>query len=84
MPAHVHAVIVPELGLPEVATTVSVWLVPLGAHVRTGDRVVELLAGDATVDLAAPAGGVLVQRHVEEDEPVVPGQVLGLIQSSCS
>jgi pyruvate/2-oxoglutarate dehydrogenase complex dihydrolipoamide acyltransferase (E2) component len=76
-----HAVVVPDLGLPEVAIVVSVWLVPLGAHVLPGDRIVELLAGDATVDLAAPVSGVFLQRHVLEDEQVVPGQVLGLIKS---
>ena len=76
-----HAVVVPDLGLPEVAIVVSVWLVPLGARVLPGDRVVELLAGDATVDLVAPVRGVFSQRHVLEDEQVVPGQVLGLIKS---
>jgi pyruvate/2-oxoglutarate dehydrogenase complex dihydrolipoamide acyltransferase (E2) component len=73
---------VPDLGLPAVAISVSVWLLPLGARVLPGDRIVELLAGDATVDVAAPVGGVLAQRRVREDEQVVPGQVLALIRSS--
>jgi pyruvate/2-oxoglutarate dehydrogenase complex dihydrolipoamide acyltransferase (E2) component len=73
--------VVPDLGMPAVGIVVSVWLVPLGASVKPGDRVVELLAGDATVDLVSPVNGVFWERHVPEDEPVVPGQVLGLIKS---
>lgn len=66
--------------MPAVAVVVSVWLVPLGARVMAGDRVVELLAGDATIDLVSPITGVFADRRVDEDEPVIPGQLLGLIQ----
>jgi pyruvate/2-oxoglutarate dehydrogenase complex dihydrolipoamide acyltransferase (E2) component len=81
MPDVVCPLVVPDLGMTDVAWTVSVWLVPLGTHVVPGDRVVELLAGDATVDLAAPVRGVFWERYVLEDERVTPGQVIGLIKS---
>jgi pyruvate/2-oxoglutarate dehydrogenase complex dihydrolipoamide acyltransferase (E2) component len=74
------AIIVPDLGLPGVSILVSVWLVPLGTAVSAGERLVELLVGDAIVDLAAPADGVLRERVVLEDEPVEVGQVLGWIK----
>jgi hypothetical protein len=39
----------------------------------------EILAGAATFDLAAPAAGRLVQRCALPPDPVLPGQVLGYI-----
>ncbi|MCU0960281.1 MAG: hypothetical protein MUF48_09265 [Pirellulaceae bacterium] len=81
MTTRCHLLIVPDLGMEHVPVTVSCWLVPLHARVTRGDRVVELLAGPATVDLPAPANGRLHQRLVEEDEAVVGGQILGVIES---
>jgi len=78
-PDGMHAVVVPDLGMPAVTITLSVWLVPLGARVESGERIVELLAGDATVDLAAPVGGILSDRRVAEDELVASGQVVAYI-----
>lgn len=75
-----QAVVVPDLGMPAVVITLSVWLVPQGARVKSGERIVELLAGDATVDLAAPVGGILSDRRVAEDEPVESGQVVAYIR----
>jgi pyruvate/2-oxoglutarate dehydrogenase complex dihydrolipoamide acyltransferase (E2) component len=77
-----YEIVLPDLGLPGVAVTLSVWLVPPGAQVLAGDRVVEILAGDATVDLPAPASGKLISRRVEEDDPLRPGQILGLIDAA--
>lgn len=81
MPTRRHNLVVPDLGMEDVTVTVSCWLVPLYAHVTRGDRVVELLAGAATVDLPAPADGRLCARLTEEDEAVVCGQILGVIES---
>jgi pyruvate/2-oxoglutarate dehydrogenase complex dihydrolipoamide acyltransferase (E2) component len=47
--------------------------------VAEGDPLLELVAGDVTVDLPAPASGVLAEQFVEEDDPVEVGQVLGVI-----
>ncbi len=70
----------PELGLDDQPITLSMWLVPRGARVAAGERVVEVLAGPATVDLPSPADGVLVKRLVDEDEPLVVGQPLAVIE----
>jgi pyruvate/2-oxoglutarate dehydrogenase complex dihydrolipoamide acyltransferase (E2) component len=77
-----HFLRAPDLDLGEVPVVVSMWLTPLGAPLVEGDRVVELLAGDVTVDVSAPATGVLAERRVAEDEPVTSGQVLGVIVAS--
>jgi pyruvate dehydrogenase E2 component (dihydrolipoamide acetyltransferase) len=74
-----HELILPELGVPG-PVRLSVWLVEDGSEVTEGDRLVELLAGNATVDLPAPASGVLRQKVVGEDEAVISGQVLGHIE----
>ena len=70
----------PELGMGETPITVSLWLVEPGEQVIEGDRVVEILAGAATVDLSAPTSGILAEVLVDEDEPVTVGQTLGYIR----
>ncbi|MFM8634576.1 MAG: lipoyl domain-containing protein [Planctomycetia bacterium] len=69
----------PDLGI-DGTVTVSLWLVPVGASVLEGDRIVELLAGAATIDLEAPVAGTLVTQHIEEDDVVQPGAVLADIE----
>jgi 2-oxoglutarate dehydrogenase E2 component (dihydrolipoamide succinyltransferase) len=75
-----HELRLPDLGLDGLTITVSGWLVREGGAVVQGDRLLEVSAGEVTVDLAAPATGVLVQQSVEEDDPVVTGQLLGIIR----
>jgi 2-oxoglutarate dehydrogenase E2 component (dihydrolipoamide succinyltransferase) len=72
---------VPELELDALhEITVSCWLVSVGDEVFVGDRVVELLCGDLTFDVASPASGRLVRITCEPDDVVTPGVVLGHIQ----
>ena len=80
MTAHHTNITVPELGLPDTPISVSVWHVAVGSEVYQGDRVVELLAGSATIDVAAPASGRLVRRMVQEDEVVAVEQIVGVIE----
>jgi len=67
--------VVPECGLVDVPLAVSLWLVPRGAAVLAGDRVVELVAGGVTIDLESPVNGRLVAQCVEEDQTVTAGEV---------
>jgi pyruvate/2-oxoglutarate dehydrogenase complex dihydrolipoamide acyltransferase (E2) component len=71
--------VLPELGLGDRLIKVSLWLVERGSRVVEGDPLVELLAGEATVDLPSPATGVLIKKMVAEDEPVHVGQRLAVI-----
>ena len=75
-PRPVATLAVPDLGVAGMPVCVSLWLVPEGAEVIEGDRVVELLAGGAVVDLGAPVSGRLVAQLADEDEPVVAGTVI--------
>jgi pyruvate/2-oxoglutarate dehydrogenase complex dihydrolipoamide acyltransferase (E2) component len=70
------SLVVPELGIRGVPLAVSLWLVPTGAAVMAGDRVVELVAGGATIDLEAPIDGRLIAQRADEDEPVAAGRVV--------
>lgn len=72
--------VVPEFGLGSIPVVVSLWLVPAGAAVLAGDRVLELVAGGVTIDLEAPASGRLAAQLVDEDDPVVAGTVVAEIE----
>lgn len=75
-------IILPELGFSDQPIVVSVWLVERGSTVGRGDAVVEVLCGDATVDLPSPTNGTLVEQLVEEDETIVVGQRLAVIEET--
>lgn len=72
--------VLPDLGMGEVPVVASLWLVEPGSQVTEGDRLLEVVAGSVTVDLPAPASGVLTETLVSEDEPLDIGQVLGVIE----
>ncbi|MFO0866075.1 MAG: lipoyl domain-containing protein [Gemmataceae bacterium] len=73
-------VVMPDLGVP--GAKVSVWFVRPGERLREGERLVEILAGSAAVDIPSPADGILVQRLVEIDQSVVAGQTLGFVDDA--
>jgi len=70
------------MGIVGVPLVLSLWLVPEGADVLEGDRVVELLAGGATIDLEAPVAGRLVAQLVDEDDVVRPGTVIAEFEAA--
>lgn len=74
--------VLPELGMGSVPILVGQWLVEIGREVTEGDRLLEIAAGSATVDLPAPASGVLRETTVGEDERLIVGQVLGVIETA--
>jgi pyruvate/2-oxoglutarate dehydrogenase complex dihydrolipoamide acyltransferase (E2) component len=74
--------VVPPLGFAAGMVSVAVWLVSEGAAVLEGDRVVQLVAGAATVDLLAPVTGRLQRQLVDEDQPVEPGERLAIFTAA--
>jgi len=70
----------PDFDLPGVTATATSWLADVGARVVEGDRLVEISAGDVTIDLSAPASGTFVKRCVAIDQPLKTGQVLAWIE----
>ncbi len=77
-----HLLTLPDLGAGPFPVTASVWLVEIGEEVSQGDRVLEVCFGAASVDLPAPADGVLMETLVAEDDVLTVGQTLGVIASS--
>ncbi len=75
-------VTLPDLGLGDSPLKVSVWLVDEGADVSQGDRLLELLSPNVTIDLPAPAAGVLREQLVSEGDLLSVGQVLGILESA--
>jgi pyruvate/2-oxoglutarate dehydrogenase complex dihydrolipoamide acyltransferase (E2) component len=73
-------VVLPDLGSEPVY--LSLWFAAAGDEVFEGDRLVEVLASCATFDVAAPASGVLVECRAYRPDRLVPGQVLGVIETS--
>ena len=71
---------VPDLGMGDRPIRVSLWLIRRGSPVVEGDPVVELQAGEATVDLPSPISGTVIRRLVGEDEVVQVGQPLAIIE----
>lgn len=76
-----HYLTLPELGLEGRTVIASLWLVRRGARVARGDALLEVLAGEATIDLPAPASGVLVRKLVAENEPLEVGQQLAIVDA---
>ncbi len=72
-------VILPELGAGP--ASLSVWFADLGDVVYEGDRLVEVLVGGATFDVAAPATGRLAEKRALPNDAVCPGQVLGVVEA---
>ena len=72
--------ILPDLGLDDQPIVLSMWLVKEGARVAEGEPVVEVLAGSVTVDLPAPADGILVEKLVADGESLAVGQRLAVIE----
>lgn len=77
-----HPITIPDLGLGSRPLTVSLWLVDEGGTITQGERILEISSPGVTVDLPAPASGVLVRILVGEDEPVVVGQTVGVIEEA--
>jgi pyruvate/2-oxoglutarate dehydrogenase complex dihydrolipoamide acyltransferase (E2) component len=73
-------IVLPDLGTHWV--TLSAWYVHPGERVYAGDRVAEVLIPGATVDIAAPIDGVLMERQVGVDQRLSPGSILGYLSPS--
>ena len=78
---HCEDLTLPDLGLDDQPIVLSLWLVKTGGPVMEGEPVVEVLAGGVTVDLPAPADGILAKKLVAESEPLAVGQRLAVIES---
>ena len=72
---------VPDLDLPGVPVRISAWHAEVGQRVVEGERVVEITAGDVTIDLPAPVSGVLLEKCASAEQPLASGQPLARFRS---
>jgi pyruvate/2-oxoglutarate dehydrogenase complex dihydrolipoamide acyltransferase (E2) component len=72
-------IVAPDLGVA--APILNLWLANPGEELYAGDRVVEVLAGVATIDVSAPCSGRLAERLARPSDQLAPGQVLGYIET---
>jgi pyruvate/2-oxoglutarate dehydrogenase complex dihydrolipoamide acyltransferase (E2) component len=69
--------------LPDLGTNLvrfGLWVVEPGERVYEGDRLAEVLLAGASVDIAAPATGTLVERLAWPRDALTTGQVLGIVE----
>ncbi|MDX1944707.1 MAG: lipoyl domain-containing protein [Pirellulaceae bacterium] len=70
----------PDFDLGATPIVLVTWHASIGKRVVEGDRLVEVLAGEVTIDLAAPATGRLIERHAAVDDRLRVGQLLAVIE----
>ncbi|HDP34811.1 MAG TPA: hypothetical protein ENN29_06845 [Candidatus Hydrogenedentes bacterium] len=76
-----------EVLLPDVgggdkadAAVVSFWPVAVGATLRAGDDLLEIVTDKASFVVPCPQAGVLREKRVEEDDRVRAGDVIAVIE----
>ena len=70
---------VPTLGESVTEATVGKWFKKAGDTVRADEVLAELETDKVTLEVNAPASGVLAEITVKEGETVTPGALLGQI-----
>jgi pyruvate/2-oxoglutarate dehydrogenase complex dihydrolipoamide acyltransferase (E2) component len=73
------AIVLPDVGAAPVV--LSAWFAAAGDAVFEGDRLVEVLVGGATFDVSSPATGRLAEKQARRNQALLPGQVLGFVES---
>ncbi len=71
----------PELEMGDQAVRLTVWLAARGSRVEKGEPILEVTAGAVTVDLPAPASGLLVERLAAEDDLIATGDPIAVIET---
>jgi biotin carboxyl carrier protein len=72
-------IIVTTLGESVTEAVVGKWLKKLGDAVNAGECLAELETDSATLEVNAPASGIISKVIVKEGEMIAPGAVLGVI-----
>jgi len=72
-------IVVPTLGESVTEATIGKWFKKAGDTVKADEAVAELETDKVTLEVNAPASGVITEIAVKEGETVAPGAVLGAI-----
>lgn len=74
-------IIVPSLGESVSEATVAKWFKTVGEAVQADELLVELETDKVTLEVNAPAAGVLQEIKIEEGDVVEVGTLLGLVEA---
>ncbi len=72
---------IPDLGLPGEPIRLTVWHSARGGRVEVGEPLLEITAGAVTIDVPAPAGGLLAETLAAEDDLIKPGDPVAIIET---
>jgi pyruvate/2-oxoglutarate dehydrogenase complex dihydrolipoamide acyltransferase (E2) component len=74
-------IVMPHLGNEIDEAQIDAWLKKIGESVKAGEQIVTITTPKLTMEIEAPASGVLKQILVEADELASVGATLGIIGS---
>lgn len=74
------SVVVPNVGMGITEATIVKWLKAVGDRVESGEMIVEVETAKSTVEVEAPASGILSAILFREDEDVEVGIEIATIE----
>lgn len=75
---------VPELGESVSEATIASWLKKAGDTIETDQTILELETDKVTLEVNAPAGGILKELKVQEGDTVHVGDIVAILDSASS
>ena len=76
------SIVMPQLGNEIEEAQIDAWLKKVGESVAKGEQIVIVTTPKVTFEIEAPAAGTLKEIHVEADDIVGVGVILGVIESA--
>ena len=74
-------IVMPQLGNEIDEAQIDAWLKKVGEPVKASEQILTITTPKLTMEIEAPASGVLKQILVEADELAAVGATLGIIAS---